>query len=465
MPSLTATNLTLSEEVSATGSYHIDGLLAACQDAGTLNYTTPSAASDSLHLNLRKDQDGTVVHLYLLQDKETSTLHDAEITLRAWDGSIIASRFWTSKAINPKGRGWASFCTVTQLRDKLATNDSCTIQYTVTRYNYEHSLHPSGGFRAVRKLPRLLKALFDDVGSSDVRFVIAQPHAAVQAIHAHSKILMEASEYFNTMFGSGFAEGHGTDPVSMLAPRPSTLRVDAERSSDMLGPVTQTSEHVKPVAEIEEPDPRSSTSLRATANEATQEPIRCRQKRTVTITDTPYETYRAVLHFLYTQSIAFSPLESTYVTSLHRAIESDANATFVSRDIFNKEHAAAYWTFAELGTTEICDIPQGDPKLLYELADRMDIPDLKKGAASYIESSITPANVVTELFSEFTARHDEFQPMQFERVIANWDDVSTTPVMKEVLESPNPHTVQMLLRLFGRLRVKEQHTDRKQSET
>ncbi|EIN07916.1 hypothetical protein PUNSTDRAFT_144404 [Punctularia strigosozonata HHB-11173 SS5] len=156
-----------------------------------------------------------------------------------------------------------------------------------------------------------------------------------------------------------------------------------------------------------------------------------------------YETFRAVLFYLYTGFIAFTSLGSA-----HAETGAGSEATVDMDD----DRVAMYWNFAEyknaLRYSKFC----GDPRSIYELADLWEIPGLKRAAASHIERNLTPANIVTGLFSDFTGRHPELQGFHIERAIEYWDDIATTPAMKEVLQSPNPQTVEIMLRLFAGLR-------------
>lgn len=49
-----------------------------------------------------------------------------------------------------------------------------------------------------------------------------------------------------------------------------------------------------------------------------------------------------------------------------------------------------------------------------------DVPELKKAAKLHIKDSLTPENIMPELFSAYAAKHDEIYEAELEYVKANW---------------------------------------------
>ncbi|EIN07919.1 hypothetical protein PUNSTDRAFT_144407 [Punctularia strigosozonata HHB-11173 SS5] len=278
-------------------------------------------------------------------------------------------------------------------------------------------------------MPRLTASLFDDVTTSDICFVFEECGTNPRSINAHSQILAKASSYFARLLSANNEETSendavvkqetGNDPPSLyLAEDESVASISQQSSIISSGYVAiRHASHVN----VDNPGPR---------------------KRTFFIIDTPYETYRAVLFYLYTGSIEFAAPKVAHAT------ENSGSDEMADTD---DEQGALYWNFANYYEAREYDMSRGEPKSVYELADKMGIPELKEAAALCIQNSLTPENVVAELFSDFTGRHPEFQELQIKHVIDHWDEIATTSAMQEVLESPNPRTAQIMLRLFAGL--------------
>lgn len=50
----------------------------------------------------------------------------------------------------------------------------------------------------------------------------------------------------------------------------------------------------------------------------------------------------------------------------------------------------------------------------------LDIPDLKKASIQHIKASLTPQNVMQEIFSAFASTHNEIYKAELEYVQSHW---------------------------------------------
>lgn len=105
----------------------------------------------------------------------------------------------------------------------------------------------------------------------------------------------------------------------------------------------------------------------------------------VVITDATYSTYRSLLHFLYTDSITFSPLASTYYVAKDASVALSVPFPYASRRAYILAHSPPLDPAQGVGACS--------SKAIYRLADKMQLDDLKERAYEHIVSSLTSANV------------------------------------------------------------------------
>ncbi|EIN07915.1 hypothetical protein PUNSTDRAFT_53253, partial [Punctularia strigosozonata HHB-11173 SS5] len=175
MAPFTITRSTLDEEFTFTGSFDITGLLDACQNPASFQKRSPKLDNIPLHFSLKKEEGGDSLKVFLHDPSRSSELYDCEVTLRAWDGSVVESLSFFSKSIREgSGRGWSSFCKISALQDFLASNDLAKIQYKITCYGHGDTTipRPLHGIQATQRLTNLTASIFDNKDSSDALFVI-----------------------------------------------------------------------------------------------------------------------------------------------------------------------------------------------------------------------------------------------------------------------------------------------------
>ncbi|KAF9778364.1 hypothetical protein BJ322DRAFT_495081 [Thelephora terrestris] len=107
--------------------------------------------------------------------------------------------------------------------------------------------------------------------------------------------------------------------------------------------------------------------------------------KVIKIQDMAFITFQAFVLYLYTNSIEFAP----YGTEDNRKPRS-----------------------AEIISVSENSIPRPSPKSIYRLADKYDVPALKKLASESIRDNLKHCDIVGEIFSKFTSRYDEVRAMQ-----------------------------------------------------
>ncbi|GAA5971306.1 hypothetical protein JCM11641_008302 [Rhodosporidiobolus odoratus] len=145
-----------------------------------------------------------------------------------------------------------------------------------------------------------------------------------------------------------------------------------------------------------------------------------------------YITYRAMLYFLSTERIAFTPLASDFAVELLKPDDSCSTGVNDSDDM-NIDDAGtstgadsnadlrsrrAYLLSRIVGN----DYPVEPASLhaIYRLADKLDIPDEKERAKAAIVNGFHPNNVLYELVSTFSCQFDEIQEAAVDFAWKNW---------------------------------------------
>jgi hypothetical protein len=148
------------------------------------------------------------------------------------------------------------------------------------------------------------------------------------------------------------------------------------------------------------------------------DPIHGPSKLHVVVKDVAYTTYRAVLYYIYTDTIVFAPLSSSFNSSQVAASSSASLPTQLlseSQNNTNVTRATQGDILAKSGPTSrsgwINEWQSNNPgrptpcsaKAVYRLADKLDLHDLKERAFQHIERSLTVQNIAYEVFSPFSA--------------------------------------------------------------
>ncbi|KAI0755290.1 hypothetical protein C8Q80DRAFT_1144109 [Daedaleopsis nitida] len=355
--------------------------------------------------------------------------------------------------------------------------------------------------------------LLDDPLYSDVEFILPQRGKAESRRIYAAKTLLRRVDYFNAMFSSGFAESEldsrtdGNDADDASDVYAFAQQFDDSDYEDEEDAVEMDNDHGFPVDESEAQETRPDDDQRplqtATAVEShkrisdqssrntrqklshpstprsrelaleqqgrscspTPRPLEVTttrlfsegpgpKKARVVVRDVAYATYRAVLYYLYTDTIIFAPLSSSFfastipppaphassVVSTPAANQSDNIGTFFSDLLANKQQppeAGASTASVVVGPRSrkewVAEWERSNPsrprppsaKSVYRLADRLGLQDLKDRAFHHIIKSLTVDNVVHEAFSAFSAAFEDIRKVEVTYMFEHWNEVRT----------------------------------------
>ncbi|GAA5919549.1 hypothetical protein JCM1841_001004 [Sporobolomyces salmonicolor] len=159
-------------------------------------------------------------------------------------------------------------------------------------------------------------------------------------------------------------------------------------------------------------------------------PADLRPRFEVVVTDAAYSTLRALLNYLYTDSISFSPLASTYYVAREHAAASGLPFPYASRKAYLLAHSPAHAPEASgKGKVGPCSA-----KAIYRLADKMGLSELKERAYEHIVQSLTAQNIVYEAFGSFSMRFEEIKRIEIAFLLDKWLEVRSSPSMRKVFE-------------------------------
>ncbi|GAA5856503.1 hypothetical protein JCM8547_008773 [Rhodosporidiobolus lusitaniae] len=213
-------------------------------------------------------------------------------------------------------------------------------------------------------------------------------------------VLTASSCYFRNMFSSGFS---GTRPVSTSS---SVVVLDKGLPLDWIN--NDDSLEWLPEEWVEKAATSSSSGAPpsdSAADDSTKEQV------VVQVTDFGYTTYRAILYYLYTGHIVFHPPASTFLVALDQ--EEDGSVDLSSR----REYL--------LLRTErkLIKVEPASAHAIYQLAGKIDLPDLKKLAMEAILEGFSVDN------------HDEIQTATRGFTLQNWDEFRTTNAFDRVFDA------------------------------
>ncbi|GAA5866307.1 hypothetical protein JCM1840_004079 [Sporobolomyces johnsonii] len=143
--------------------------------------------------------------------------------------------------------------------------------------------------------------------------------------------------------------------------------------------------------------------------------------KTVTIVDTAYTTYLAVLVWIATGYIRFAPLRSKF-RSGNSGDKGDKSDKQARAGEVNK-------TFSR-GDSQLP--PPVSPKSVYRLAHLLEIPDLLQLALDNFKSQLSPANVAYELYSDVSCSYEAIRDAGLDFAVANWKEVSKAEGTREM---------------------------------
>lgn len=108
----------------------------------------------------------------------------------------------------------------------------------------------------------------------------------------------------------------------------------------------------------------------------------------VIVTDASYSTFRALVYYLYTDSVTFAPLASTYQALLEHAQHTSTPFPFASRKAYLQATFPLATTSVDKNGIRPCS-----SKAAYRLADKLGLAELKSRAFDFLIGSLTVQNV------------------------------------------------------------------------
>ncbi|CAH7673259.1 hypothetical protein PPACK8108_LOCUS8139 [Phakopsora pachyrhizi] len=147
----------------------------------------------------------------------------------------------------------------------------------------------------------------------------------------------------------------------------------------------------------------------------------------VLITSTPYTTYRALLLYIYSNSIAWAPLRSTWQVYRER-MQLKGKAVNHRRNVFVRENAVKFSLAMEMD-----ELQPTSPKSMYILADMLQLPELRQEALDQFMRSLQVDNICIELMSSFIGKYDRVRQFTFEFLRSN-KQVSQTAAFNRLME-------------------------------
>ncbi|BGP40861.1 hypothetical protein JCM10449v2_004826 [Rhodotorula kratochvilovae] len=239
---------------------------------------------------------------------------------------------------------------------------------------------------------------------NDVRIFFPSAAGRPAELWTSEALLMKTSPYFRSLFRSGLAE---TIPVSSKrarrpdkgssAPRRTRSRSPADK--DFVDSDDETGELTFRLKRPELHDPREGAEF---------------PYKQVTVTQAAYSTYRAVLLWMQTFYIRFSPPSSSFLPANIK--NTRANAL---RDAHDEDPSLP--------------LPVS-PKSVFRLAHYLELEPLETLALQHFRThGLSLENAPVELFSELAAGHPHWRAMVLGWVVEHWDDVKTTAGWKGMM--------------------------------
>jgi hypothetical protein len=135
--------------------------------------------------------------------------------------------------------------------------------------------------------------------------------------------------------------------------------------------------------------------------------------RQIDVQGASYSTFKALLVYLDTSYIRFSPLKSFFSSSLPPT----TRRSYLGKSLADEPHLP---------------LPVS-PKSIYRLASFLDLEPLKELALSTLKSSLLVSNAAEELFSPLSLGDEEVQKMIIEYVGQNWTAIRDGQSYKDIV--------------------------------
>ncbi|CED83348.1 TRAF-like [Phaffia rhodozyma] len=160
------------------------------------------------------------------------------------------------------------------------------------------------------------------------------------------------------------------------------------------------------------------------------------RKRRVIVRDASYPTFYALLYYLYTDSIAFAPLTSSFIPLSAVTNHVDTSGATVGSASSESHPSKLRRLWIEDWSKMNPERPEPvSPKSMYVLADKIGLEELKSLSFEHIILNLTVQNIPHECFSAFSASFDDVRKTQVAFFLKNWAEIKRTNGMKIVWDS------------------------------
>jgi len=132
-----------------------------------------------------------------------------------------------------------------------------------------------------------------------------------------------------------------------------------------------------------------------------------------------------MLLFLLSDTVHFMPLRSTYRAKCLTLGQADPGPTaYIPLDQLPKDAL----------NQRVFTIPirACSPKSMYSLADAYRLDELQDRSLESILSSLTPQNILLEVFSDFSGKHDEVLERELDYLEEHWAEVKKSAAWKTI---------------------------------
>lgn len=284
--------------------------------------------------------------------------------------------------------------------------------------------------------------LFNDPCLETVRFVFPQRSGRKKYLYALETVLRSV-KYFANLLDSQFSETNcSSSDYSPSKPKKAKLdHLSPSPSSQALGPSTSTAPlDLEPSLDLTiqsdiSADEDSHGWWNGDSDDEADDPDHDideyempaeRFKATIVVTDTPYSTYRALLTYMFSGSIRFAPLRSTYINEKRAARK-------------RGEDFETWGSFVENRSTSImmaeCELTPTSPKSMYVLADKLIMPELQNLSKQHIIKSLTPSNIFNEIKTDMCIQHSEIRACYATYLQENRAAAMSSDTLQEILIS------------------------------
>ncbi|GEM09382.1 BTB/POZ-like domain containing protein [Rhodotorula toruloides] len=253
--------------------------------------------------------------------------------------------------------------------------------------------HPAESQWDLPKLVEQTASTFTSLSPNNVRLFFPR---SGHSLCANERFLASSSPYFETLFVSGFSEDKtlATDPAvdgDAEEPPPYTFDDSDDETDGLLGNRSLDGKKESPA-------------------------LAC---KTITVTDTAYSTYFAVLVLLVTGKVTFAS---------GRACRSLPPPRPITRSASPRSTAIASAIAAQTAPTP----PPVSAKSVYRLAHLLELDTLASLALSEIRSQLGVENVAYALYSDVAATYPEVRSAVLDFAVEKWEKIVGAEATKEM---------------------------------